>query len=430
FISQKDSSHSIQTLKDSQKSDLNTYRGEMLNQEQLSELSKIQNQFFSDIDETEEFNEALNLYVKPQGKWDVSIIKSVGNKKEMVSEVRNGDVEKVVDGFLESRDKLSSDDLEILANELLNSNDKTSLINKVNSIFASENQLTLEDEAVLDMAANQFLYLNSKNTLKILKIFLKLESMNYLVLKDKEKFENACSKLLDLNAKKILETAVNNILASKCKKVLLILGEGGTGKSTFNRYLARRLWEEYDLSNMTQPIPLFIALAQLKVGMINRNQDFIEIYLEKKYKLSPETIDVLRKRKFVFILDGYDEISERERQCYESNKFNEWKNAKTEIRQYIMKYTEDKQNKGHFQEWDADTYIQTIEKIPQIEEMVSNPILLKITLTVLPDLVKQEGTIDRQINRIVLYDKFFETWFSRAQNRLLNIQLNDKETEA
>ncbi|CAG8449767.1 10086_t:CDS:2 [Scutellospora calospora] len=427
----------------------------MLKQEQLSELSEIQSQFFSDIDETEEFKEALNLYVKPQGTWNVSIIKSLDNEKEMVSEDKKGDVEKVVNGFLGSKDRLSSYDKEILekaANELLNSKDKTSLINTVNGFFAQENRLTLEDEK----DPNRII-IHEENVK-----FLELESRNYLVSKDKEKFKNAVSKLMDLKSKNFLEIAVNNILASKCKKVLLILGVGGTGKSTFNRYLARRLWNEHDQSNMTQPIPLFIALAQLKEGMLNRNQDFIEIYL-KECGLSLDTIKVLRERKFVFILDGYDEISERERHCYESNKFNKWKNSKviiscrpeylgsgyknkflpkngergfqeltitpfsqTEIEQYIKNYT---QNKGHLLDWDADTYIQQIKNI-QIEKIVINPILLKITLIVLPDLVNEYVTIDRQINRIVLYEKFFETWFSRAQNRLLKIQLKDKEKEA
>ncbi|CAG8626304.1 16299_t:CDS:1 [Gigaspora rosea] len=515
----------IEHLKRAQLIDLERSRGETLAQigqysedlnetHKVKELDKLKDRYLEDLNETHEFKEALDLYVKPRGTWSVQIIKIVGDKKEMDYEVREGDIEEVVNGFLTSRDKLTSHDKEILkkaANEFLISKEEASLIKTVNNFFVPENQLTLDDLNVLKVAANQFLALKDKKALKLLEIAMngflespkdeielkkaicnflesplildnKLSLGNKLALghqittedvkalkeasKDKKIFEETANRLLTLKAKEVLETAVNNLLKLKRKRALLILGSGGTGKSTFNRYLSRRLWEKYDQKDMTQPIPLFIALAPL-AELVNQNKDFIEAYLQKVGKLSLEQINDLRKRKFVFILDGYDEIAERERHCYKSNMFSEWKNAKiiiscrpeylgegyekrfwpkeneergfqeltitpfseVEIKQYIIKYVNYSQNKGNPLLWDANTYIQQIKNMPQIENLVCNPILLKIALTVLPDLLREKGIPTSQINRIILYDEFIKKWVERAQERLRNVQLRPKERE-
>ena len=52
------------------------------------------------------------------------------------------------------------------------------------------------------------------------------------------------------------------------QRVCLIQGATGAGKSTFNHYLATRLWEVYDKEissneNTTKPIPVFIPLVNL-----------------------------------------------------------------------------------------------------------------------------------------------------------------------
>ncbi|CAG8493194.1 1321_t:CDS:2 [Gigaspora rosea] len=67
---------------------------------------------------------------------------------------------------------------------------------------------------------------------------------------------------------------------------------GSMGKSTFNHYLARQLWDKYNQQEIMQPIPLFIALAPLK-GWINQNNDFIEAYLQQSANLSNDKINKL-----------------------------------------------------------------------------------------------------------------------------------------
>ncbi|RIB13146.1 hypothetical protein C2G38_2144688 [Gigaspora rosea] len=415
----------------------------------------------------------------------------------MVFEDEDCDVEEVVNGFLKSKDKLTPDDKKILEkaiDEFLNSKDKVSLLKTVNSFFALENQLALKDEKILDIAINRFLALKDKMLLEevtnkflsnpnceviknTINDFLKstgtiiidedIKYLNilvneYLTSNDEKSFERALNEFLAFKAKKALKTTVKKIVASKCKKVLLILGMGGTGKSTFNRYLTRRLWQEYNQQTMPRsPIPLFIALARIG-KMVNQDEDLIEIYLKEECNLPIDMINNLRNEKFVFILDGYDEIAERDCQCYESNRFNKWNAkviiscrpgylgsgyekmffpnngergfqkltitpfSKTEIQQYIKNYV----NKGYSLHFDTDTYLQQIKKIPQLEDLISNHILLKITLIALPDLIEREKTTVLQTNRINLYEEFLKTWFDRAQKRLLIIQKIDKEKEA
>ncbi len=106
------------------------------------------------------------------------------------------------------------------------------------------------------------------------------------------------------------------------RKILLLLGDTGSGKSLFCQDLIARLWQNYKLGN---PIPLFISLARL--------QDPIENAIEETlaaYGFSAEQIATLKKeQQFIFVLDGYDEIHQF-KNLYVTNKLNEW-NARTII---------------------------------------------------------------------------------------------------
>ena len=117
-----------------------------------------------------------------------------------------------------------------------------------------------------------------------------------------------------------LETEVDKFLSSN-KKVLLLLGEAGSGKSTFVRHLTRNLWEAHSSQDPLAPIPLFISLPTLR----DPYQNLIQEYLKDECELSDAQIRELQKnREFIFILDGYDEIPQRTR-FYDDNKFTKWR---------------------------------------------------------------------------------------------------------
>ncbi|RIB16568.1 hypothetical protein C2G38_1501359 [Gigaspora rosea] len=123
----------IEKVRPIQQHDLEKSRGEI--SAQLDELHELHNQFLSHIDE---FNDDLDLYVKLQGTWNVPIIKLVNDKRKMTFEEKQDDIEEVVNRFLKSKDKLTSEEEEILktaATKLLNFKDEMAIINAVNDFF-------------------------------------------------------------------------------------------------------------------------------------------------------------------------------------------------------------------------------------------------------------------------------------------------------
>jgi predicted NACHT family NTPase len=56
-----------------------------------------------------------------------------------------------------------------------------------------------------------------------------------------------------------LKDDVRRFLSSK-REVMLLLGDSGSGKSTFSRHLEQELWQEYRDGS---PIPLFITLPSI-----------------------------------------------------------------------------------------------------------------------------------------------------------------------
>ncbi|BBE09683.1 WD40 repeat-containing protein [Mycoavidus cysteinexigens] len=240
------------------------------------------------------------------------------------------------------------------------------------------------------------------------------------------------------------------------KKVLLLLGEAGSGKSTFNRYLARSLWEAYT-PQANIPIPVFIALSSLNSSNQNRVTTFFE-----SQGFSREQIEELQKKhRFIFILDGYDELEDRHRCFYKDNQLDDWSGAKVIISsrpeylgsnyQYkfhppgkrtalqecrlapfsdetIKRYVEQYKKVHPEWLWHEGQYEETL-KHPELKELLGNPFLLKITLSELPELSEKLEADGQRLTRLVIYDQFVKSWFDRSQQRLAAIQLDPKEKE-
>ncbi len=258
-----------------------------------------------------------------------------------------------------------------------------------------------------------------------------------------------------------LESKVQEYLSSENlssdKKILLLLGEAGSGKSTFNRRLAVSLWDAYTEGSASEnkPIPVFIALSSLK----SSNQNLVTTFFENQ-GFSKEQIEALQKKqRFVFILDGYDELEDRQRAFYKDNQLDDWKEAKiiissrpeylgsnyqykfhpsgerTALQEYqlapfsgesIEEYV-DQYKKAHSEgPWSAEQYKEALKQL-DVKDLVGNPFLLKITLSVLPELSEKLRVKGQRFTRIGLYDEFVNNWFERSQQRLAQIQLNPEE---
>jgi len=234
------------------------------------------------------------------------------------------------------------------------------------------------------------------------------------------------------------------------QKVLLLLGDSGAGKSTFNKELECHLWQSYKKNGT---IPLHINLPAID----KPEHDIIAKQLRKFEFTEPQIRELKLHRKFTLICDGYDE-SQQTHNLYSSNRLNqpgEW-NAKmviscrseylgadhrdlfqpvdrnnhsgpsqlqeavitpfsmAQVEDYITQYVS-----VHRPLWEANEYKKALNLIPSLKELVKNPFLMSLSLEVLPRMVNLgQDLSDTRITRMELYDQFIEHWLERGKKRL------------
>ncbi|KAG0203039.1 hypothetical protein BGX28_004565 [Mortierella sp. GBA30] len=239
------------------------------------------------------------------------------------------------------------------------------------------------------------------------------------------------------------------------RQVLLLLGDSGAGKSIFNRMLECNLWESY--KKKSGSIPLHINLPA-----INRpEKDLIAKQLRKNDFTETQIREMKRHRHFVLICDGYDECKQSNN-LYTSNQLNEpdshWRAkmviscrseylpqdyrdrfqptsrnhsgmsdlfqqavivafSETQIKDYIERYVS-----LNRPEWHAKDYLQAMENIPNLLDLVKNPFLLTLCLEVLPRALDPTQLSDSspgaKMTRVALYDQFVQHWLERGKKRL------------
>ncbi len=243
------------------------------------------------------------------------------------------------------------------------------------------------------------------------------------------------------------------------KQVILLTGDSGAGKTTFNRRLEKQLWET---KKEDGAIPLFISLPSID----KPEHDLIGKALKKR-GLSEFQIQSLKKEKqrFVFVLDGYDEIRQTQN-LYLSNRINQsdgWQGqmviscrseylgqdyrsrfqpnpgrpgevasfdevviepfSAAERNRYLKKYVE-----HNGMEWEAQCYQVALEQ-PHLKDLVSNPFLLQVVLEALPYL-ENEGKARSTVQlRLDLYEHFVRRWFERNHQRLSTQNLAGSQRE-
>ena len=99
-------------------------------------------------------------------------------------------------------------------------------------------------------------------------------------------------------------------------KVLLLLGDSGAGKSTFNLELERNLRMAYNTDKRW--IPVFVTLPAID----RPDKDLIAKQL-RSYDFTEDQIRELKSyRQFVLICDGYDECQKKDN-LYNDNRLNQ-----------------------------------------------------------------------------------------------------------
>ncbi|KAG0273475.1 hypothetical protein BGZ95_010716 [Linnemannia exigua] len=256
---------------------------------------------------------------------------------------------------------------------------------------------------------------------------------------------------------------VQDFLTSS-SKVMLILGDSGSGKSTYNRYLERRLWIDHKYG---YPIPLFINLPAID----RPDLDMIGKQL-RAHGFSDDKIQELKEHhRLILICDGYDE-SQLTANLHTTNQLNlpgEWDAkliitcraqhlganyrdhfvpklaeryhpladdlfqeaviapfSKDQIENYVDQYVLESRT------WTKQAYMDKLTAIPNIMDLVRTPFLLSLVLETLPSVVHNTRDPSRvRVSRAQLYDVFVKKWLRGSEKRLTqNVRLHNSSRRA
>ena len=107
----------------------------------------------------------------------------------------------------------------------------------------------------------------------------------------------------------LLDNLLDNFINNKKQNFLTLLGDFGTGKSTFSIHYFIGLARRY-LNDKTKRIPIFISLKDYK-GKLNI-EDFIVKEFYEKFKITINFSffqQLALEGKFIFFIDGFDEMA-------------------------------------------------------------------------------------------------------------------------
>ncbi|KAG0293397.1 hypothetical protein BGZ96_002865 [Linnemannia gamsii] len=246
-------------------------------------------------------------------------------------------------------------------------------------------------------------------------------------------------------------------------RVFLLLGDSGSGKSMFNRHLEYQLWSSYSRGDT---IPLHINLPAIP----QPDQDLIAKQLTADGFKDDQIQELKLNRQFTVICDGYDEI-QFQKNLYESNLFNrpgQWKVkmviscrstylghnyrhffepvsgdnhtspitgyfreavivpfSSDQITQYVGKFVRDKETPDLFDSravWDVEEYMEKLQRIPNMMDLVKNPFLLMLSLKSLPSVYNDIPDVTKvKATRLMLYDKFIVQWIQASLKRIQSV---------
>ncbi|KAF9934216.1 hypothetical protein FBU30_002909 [Linnemannia zychae] len=259
---------------------------------------------------------------------------------------------------------------------------------------------------------------------------------------------------------RLLVSIVKEFLDSD-RKVLLILGDSGVGKSVFSQHLEYNLWEDYKFGAR---VPLYIHLPMLK----QPDTDLVAEQLKNCGLISH--IEKLQKNhQFTLICDGYDEC-QLNNNLYLKNRLNQGGQSKNKLiiscrSQYLPKvyinqftpssncynFTEDnlfeecvivpfteKQIEEYVDQyvrseetlWTKKDYMDRLNIIPNLMDLIKNPILLSLCLKTLPTIAQNNIDLKKlQMTRIQLYDRSVMHLLNVDHRRILTTLSEKAENE-
>ncbi|KAF9281372.1 Transducin (beta)-like 1 X-linked receptor 1, partial [Linnemannia elongata] len=294
----------------------------------------------------------------------------------------------------------------------------------------------------------------------------RLAQMRHQVLKDRSgriyvPLQANTSPLVSNTKPLPLMPIVLNFIESK-RPVFLLLGDSGSGKSTFCWQLVRTLWDNYTKGSR------ILILVDLRD--INRlSDDLIESHLQEYGFSDTDVQELIHERQFVLVCDGYDEsrfstsiYTKRLGQLgvkmivscriaflgwdYQGRFYPLGDNRyhgecselfdeaiitpfqKTDIQEFINQYVVELPTQEPSDNPSApsfDDYWEKLSIIPNMMGLVSNPFLLTLALRALPSLsIDFQDLTNNNATRLQLYDGFVQEWIRINIARLQQSNLN------
>ncbi len=122
-----------------------------------------------------------------------------------------------------------------------------------------------------------------------------------------------------------LRDKMNTFLQASNKWMAVILGNPGSGKTTFCKRWLVECFSLYREDPTNQPLPVFISLNQI-LNEKNATQ-LLEGYFKQR-GLTPNQISLVKgQQSLIVVCDGFDEVS-YEGNLYQANKWENWSKAK------------------------------------------------------------------------------------------------------
>jgi energy-coupling factor transporter ATP-binding protein EcfA2 len=274
-----------------------------------------------------------------------------------------------------------------------------------------------------------------------------------------------------------LMDSVKDFLESE-RQVFLIVGDSGSGKSTFSLHLENVLWNSYKQGDHRVPLYIHLPALQRPVSQLIDEQLM-------KYSFDSASIQELKQdRQFIVICDGYDE-ARLTANLHSSNGLNRplsWDTkmivscrsthlgreyhtrfqpqpsspydaplshlyqeavivpfSQEQVEDYIEQFLKTPKVHVLFVKkdvlWSAQEYLEMFERIPNLTELVKNPFLLTLALRALPDVVTNEGpggasptakaetepAIVEEMTRSRLLKAFVNQWLETNKRRLTTL---------
>lgn len=257
-----------------------------------------------------------------------------------------------------------------------------------------------------------------------------------------------------------LDIAINEWLEDDIKNLLVIMGEYGTGKTTFCRYMAHQLASNHlekgnsgAIMDRKNRIPLLLPLRSFEKTMDSFiiNQFNKEGITDINFQIFLNRLD---KGEFILLLDGFDEMTQKIDSAEKSRNFSKIqyiieRSSKSKIllttrEEYFQSEVEavkvfKSMNKTNYrfvhlrpfddnQIWqylethteDPKYYWDQIKNIFDLHDMAKRPVLLEMILDCFPNLIKRKEQTE-SIKSSHLYETCIHEELQRKSDELVFI---------